>query len=310
MPPLLRVDRETFVSIEWKEFCRNADFRAPVSGRFRRVSTAIRNAILKSIIIFCLFAVNVSLAREGTERGGVARFLDRIEAKSRDYKSGGSVVIVAFGDSITMGATAKDTLEPEAVYHARLKGMLEKRFPNAVFSVINSGIGGDTAADGLRRLERDVILFQPDLVLVAFGANGLGADPEMASAYQRDLEKIVRGIREKTPADVILLTTPFMASQDNPIALSGQREQLQRLIGLQTTGAVKRFAKVVKNLGAKENIPVADVYGAWEVLANSGTDTTALLANGLNHPAGSAHEIAAMEVFRVIDAAAKGTGTR
>ncbi len=262
---------------------------------------------MKYLAIFYLLSVALSLAEEPPGKSALGHFLRRVEAKSRDYKSDGSLVIVAFGDSITMGATAKDTLEPDAVYHARLKNMLEQRYPRAVFSVINSGIGGDTAADGLRRIDRDVIRFQPDLVLVAFGANGLGANPESAKSYQVDLEKIVRTILEKTSADIILLTTPFMASRDNGTTPATQKEQLLRLIDFQNTGVVKRFAETVKSLGTAENVPVADVYGAWEALAGSGTDTTDLLANGLNHPKGSAHGIAADEIFRVIDTAAKGT---
>lgn len=246
-------------------------------------------------------------AEEPARLGPLDHFLKRIAAKSADPKSNGSVVIVAFGDSITMGATTRGNIEPEAVYHARLKKMLEEKYPKAVFSVINSGIGGDNAEAGLARIDRDVIRYQPDLVLVAFGANGLGDSPSRLSAYESSLHKIVAKIRSGTQADVMLLTTPFMATRDNGIPSASQKEQLAELMKLQNTGVVKRFAETAKQVASAEGVACADVYGAWETKAAEGVDTTALLANGLNHPTGAAQEIGAREVFAVIEAAAKAT---
>ncbi|MDB5324569.1 MAG: lysophospholipase [Phycisphaerales bacterium] len=92
------------------------------------------------------------------------RFLDRVETKSCDCGVGRPVVIVAFGDSVRMGATNLDVLEPDAVYHARVKRSLEARYPLCVFSVINAGVGGDSARRGLDRIKRDVLRYDPDLV--------------------------------------------------------------------------------------------------------------------------------------------------
>ena len=262
---------------------------------------------MKNSLLF-LMLLSLSLhAEEPTKSAPLDHFLRRIQAKSADPKSGGSIVIVAFGDSITMGATSRGTIEPEAVYHARLKKLLEEKYPKAVFSVINSGIGGDNAEAGLARIDRDVIRYQPDLVLVAFGANGLGESPARLSAYESFLHKIVAKIRGGTEADVMLLTTPFMATRDNGIPSASQKQQLTELMKLQNTGVVKRFAETAKQVASAEGVAWANVYGAWEKQAAGGVDTTALLANGLNHPTGAAQEIGAREVFAVIETAAKAT---
>ncbi|TXI80053.1 MAG: hypothetical protein E6Q40_15325 [Cupriavidus sp.] len=234
------------------------------------------------------------------ETGSLNHFFERIEAKAKSFRDGRHLLIVAFGDSITMGSTAKDTLEPQKVYHERLRQKLERQFPAVVFNVINAGVGGDTAGDGLKRVDRDVVAIQPDLVLVAFGANGLGSSEESQAAYKEALGGIVSTIKEKTRADVILLTTPFMASRDNQIVTPGQREQLQRLIALQSSGVVERFSQIAGEVGREKNVAVADVYAAWAAQQRAGVDTTALLANGLNHPTGDAHEIGADAVFDVI----------
>lgn len=70
--------------------------------------------------------------------------------------------IVCFGDSLTRGGGA--TREKD--YPARLEEMTG-------IEVINSGVSGNTTADGLARLEDDVLAFEPDVVLITLGGNDL-----------------------------------------------------------------------------------------------------------------------------------------
>lgn len=234
----------------------------------------------------------------------LSRFCERLRTKTADYKSSGPIVIVAFGDSITMGTTTSGVFIPEDVYHNRLKKMIEQKFPGpagGTISVINSGIGGETAKGALTRLDRDVIRYQPDLVLVAFGANDLGLKPAQKS-YEASLRQIIREIREKTPADIILLTPPFMASRDNGSIPESRKSTLKSLMRFQNGGLVSKFAGIVRLVGLDEHVPVADVYAEWESLAGSGVDTTAKLANGLNHPAPEMHDIPARKIFEIIEA--------
>lgn len=232
-------------------------------------------------------------------------FAQRIRSKIADYRTSGSIVIVGFGDSLTMGATANGVYEPEIVYHAQLKKLLEQRYPRAIFSVINSGIGGDNATKALTRIDRDVVRYQPDLVIVGFGANDLSDDEAVAKQYGNSLRQIVRTLREKTHADIILVPPTYMASHDNGKIPLDQREMLQRLIHYQNDGIVKKYAGIVKDVGASENVPVADVYSRWEALAASGKDTTAMLVNGLNHPNADGHAIEAQLLMEMIDNAVK-----
>jgi len=75
--------------------------------------------------------------------------------------------IVCFGDSITFG----EDLPYAQAYPAVLEDLLRQRHPNLDVVVINSGIRGHTSVQGLRRLERDVLWYQPHVVLTAFGVN-------------------------------------------------------------------------------------------------------------------------------------------
>lgn len=68
--------------------------------------------------------------------------------------------IVCFGDSITAGVGA----EPGQGYPERLSALLG-------VPVINAGVSGDTTADGLARLEQDVLARDPWMVIVELGGN-------------------------------------------------------------------------------------------------------------------------------------------
>ena len=57
------------------------------------------------------------------------------------------LIIAALGDSLTYGWMT------EHGYLDYLKSMLNKKFPGSRFKIINRGIPGDTAKDGLRRVE-------------------------------------------------------------------------------------------------------------------------------------------------------------
>lgn len=71
-----------------------------------------------------------------------------------------SGVVVAFGDSLTAGFGAA----PQESYPAELERLLGRE-------IVNRGRNGDTAADALARLESDVLVLDPSLVLVTLGGN-------------------------------------------------------------------------------------------------------------------------------------------
>ncbi len=85
-------------------------------------------------------------------------------------------VIVAIGDSITQADTHwsvqghRNTIQGGWV--ARLENRLCEDFPDE-YEVVNKGINGDTVQGVLNRLDRDVILLQPDIVIVAIGTNDI-----------------------------------------------------------------------------------------------------------------------------------------
>ncbi|MGN8224970.1 SGNH/GDSL hydrolase family protein [Gracilimonas sp. BCB1] len=68
--------------------------------------------------------------------------------------------IVAFGDSNTEDAQGWFTI---------LKHVLEISVEKANFNFINAGVSYNTTAEALRRIDRDVVVHEPDWVIVALG---------------------------------------------------------------------------------------------------------------------------------------------
>src|SRR5690606_16894189 len=76
--------------------------------------------------------------------------------------SPGGSNIIAFGDSLTAGYEMPEG----AAYPAQLSQRIGR-------PIINAGVSGDTTADGLRRLERDVLERDPRIVLLCLGGNDI-----------------------------------------------------------------------------------------------------------------------------------------
>lgn len=91
-----------------------------------------------------------------------------LAAGRRALQERGGLTIVALGSSTTEGVGAS---EPDLSYPAQLAGLLHARLPQRAISVHNKGASGETVADNLRRLERDVLALAPDLVIWQVGTN-------------------------------------------------------------------------------------------------------------------------------------------
>ncbi len=163
-----------------------------------------------------------------------------------------AVLICAFGDSVTQGATKDGENDFANVYHQQLKRLLEKDRPGLIVNMVNSGVGGDKIVDGLHRIERDVLRYNPDLVLIEFGLNDCASDGLWGiPAFRAKTEKMIEMIRAETPADIILMTPNFMATADNSNVSEAHR-QLQypeHLSELQNSQVLAHYAAAIREIG-------------------------------------------------------------
>ena len=107
-------------------------------------------------------------------------FISRANREIKNINSGGKNII-CFGDSITFGYG----VNPGEDYPASLAKLV--RIP-----VINAGVDGDTSAQGLKRLQADVLDKAPYLVLVEFSGNDLIKGVAIADTVNNIKEMIQR----------------------------------------------------------------------------------------------------------------------
>ena len=146
------------------------------------------------------FARPLKLAEPRDVSSMLAKTLEKLRA-------GKPLKMIAFGDSISAGGDASTV---ELQYPSLYAEHLRRRFPKSRITLENGSTGGDNTVMALARLEEKVLSRSPDLVLVAFGMNdhnlpGVGGvEPD---AFKENLKQIVSRVREKTGAEVILLST-------------------------------------------------------------------------------------------------------
>jgi acyl-CoA thioesterase-1 len=117
------------------------------------------------------------------------------------------VTILVLGDSLTAGLG----LPPEQAFPARLEAALKPLHPDV--TIINAGVSGDTAADGLARLDW-ALTPEVNAVIIELGANDAlrGLDPALT---EKSLDQIIAAVRARgLPALVAGMRSPPNLGQD------------------------------------------------------------------------------------------------
>ncbi len=190
-------------------------------------------------------------------------------------ETGAPVKIVCFGDSVT-----------GVYYHTGSRrawcdvlGLtLERIYPRARIEMINAGVSGNTTAQGLKRMEQDVLSRHPQLVVVMFGLNDVarGSGP---AEYRDHLEQIVQ--RARSGGAEVVLMTPNSVYPDDPA-----RPPLR----------VADYAQVVREVGQAQQVPVADCFRAYEAIRAVDRRAWDHLMSETIHPNMRGHRLFAEEV--------------
>lgn len=123
--------------------------------------------------------------------------LARLKECMRRAGLGEELTIGFLGGSITQGSLAS---KQEYTYAYRVFAWWKEAFPKAVFHYVNGGIGGTTSHYGVARAVTDVLMYQPDLVVVDFSVND-----EANSFFQETYEGVVRKILSWSSRPAVLL---------------------------------------------------------------------------------------------------------
>lgn len=131
--------------------------------------------------------------------------LSRLKNCMRRAEQGEPLTLGFFGGSITQGSLAS---APSLCYAARVFQWWKNTFPAARFEYVNSGIGGTDSHFGTARIVSDLLMYQPDFVVVDFSVN------DLENAFcQETYEGVIRQLLQwpSEPA-VLLLNNVFYDS--------------------------------------------------------------------------------------------------
>jgi len=215
-------------------------------------------------------------------------------------------VIVALGDSVTAGhfepcgdldeiiATIEaggmpdmskgEVVDARECYLEKFRALLIDHFEITSVSTINCGIAGDNMYGMEKRVYRDVIRYQPDLVIIN-GSLNWGSEHGDSKDYEEVLRRVVSIIQHETKADIILMT-PNM-------------EKMPEMLKNPKSPLIERV-EIIRRLAKEKQVCLADAYLTWEKFEEAGYPATELLANRGNHPSITGHEGFAKTLMKLI----------
>jgi acyl-CoA thioesterase-1 len=178
---------------------------------------------------------------------------------------GDSITVVGLGDSLTYGWMVGQG------FFERFLLSLTAHWPDATIKGIAAGIPGDTASGGLGRLNQ-VLDNHPHLVLVQFGLNDLFSGVDLAS-FEKSYEQITNDIAAAGPVPILVVSSPLPHSleQDN----------------------ATRYYDVIRNLGQKLGVAVADTDLHFRHSAEYRNDPDSLYLDDGSHPSDEGHRLMA-----------------
>lgn len=201
-------------------------------------------------------------------------------------RKGEHVVIVFIGDSIT---EINESTHDKFNYTGLLGLRLEERF-GRVFTIINSGVSGNCTDHILERLERDVLRYTPDLVMLMVGMNDPCKGLSNLGQFTSNLEKIIANIQDKG-SEILMLT-------ENPLSFEIEENRLSR-------SAYPRYVDAIRHVAAESDILLCDIYKKWENLISTDDMCNNLynywrLMNDHIHPNEYGHAFIANTIFEFL----------
>ena len=128
-----------------------------------------------------------------------------LAAVMKKAESGKDITIACIGGSITQGSISNGPLDSEikkrACYADIFFAWWKETFPEVQVTVVNAGIGGTDSYLGVHRVQKDVLDYHPDLVLVEYSVND-GANNSYKNSYDNLVRKILKS--ETSPAVILL----------------------------------------------------------------------------------------------------------
>jgi len=195
--------------------------------------------------------------------------------------------VVAFGDSVTLGARPGVT-EYQTFRHLLQQRLTQQGLP---IQVTNAGLGGNNTNDALVRLQSDVLAERPALAIVMFGINDAAmvdggptarTEPRVAlPTCVANLKAIIGRLREAKVKVLLCTPTPMSRTYVHQnIGAYAEHEDINYLL--------RQYAGAARQVAAEMNVEMVDLFR----LFTQRPDGLDLIEDG-NHPFVKGHALIA-----------------
>lgn len=194
--------------------------------------------------------------------------------------------VIFFGDSITQAA-----VNPGG-YIMRIDSMCKQR-GNCNYELIGAGIGGNKVYDLYLRMERDVLVKNPDLVVIYIGVNdvwhksssGTGTD---ANKFEAFYQAIIDKMKEKNIK--VILCTPAVIGEKTDYSNSQD-------------GDLNEYSKIIRTLATTNGLPLIDLRKAfldYNLKHNTANKGQGILTTDRVHLNAKGNQMVADEMWKLI----------
>jgi lysophospholipase L1-like esterase len=236
------------------------------------------------------------------------KFIEKLAKKHNNLVGEPPATLAFIGDSVTQGCFEiieggkgiDIVFENKSAYSTRTNEILHTLFPRAQINLVNCGISGDGAPGGLARIDRDILPFKPDLVVVSYGLNDAGKGEAGLEAYTSALDGIFKKVKA-SGAECIFMTENAMNTHvSDLIGNERLRAIAEGAMKTQTSGMLEKYFEAAKKVALENDVRVCDCYAKWKAMIAAGVNVTALLSNKINHPIRELHYLFAYSLVETM----------
>lgn len=218
--------------------------------------------------------------------------------------------VVCYGTSITRGVPH---VSEEDTYPAVLQRRLNRKLKHeqTQVSVVNSGVPGENTAEGLARIDGDVLGHDPALTVIEFACNDVRYEPEKRvepDDFDANLREMIDRIQKVCTEIIVCTPTPIV---DEFHVYSQEVDFYEPWDGC--NNALLEYDEVIREVVADRQVVICDLQEAYMAEAvraefdgaiDDASDLTCIAHlisryDGV-HPTIAGQELIASEVYRII----------
>ena len=197
------------------------------------------------------------------------------------------IKIIFFGDSITQAGA-----QPGG-FITRIDSMCKIEGLSANYDFAGAGISGNKVYDLYLRMDTDVLMKNPDVVIIYIGVNdvwhkvssGTGTDPDK---FERFYNAIIKKLKDRN-IKIILCTS----------AVIGEKTDFTN----QQDGDMNQYSNIIRDIAAKNNLPLVDLRKAfleYDLKNNPDNKDRGILTTDRVHLNARGNQLVADEMWKAI----------